>query len=268
MATNRALRLQSAAEVAADVVLNGHVERWVEGAIFPCEMAFFIATCIANDIECVIESGRQDGYSTEILGDWASRGGQKIVSIDLELEPERAALCRERLAKWPIELVKGSAYEEFGRHASAQAGRKLALLADGPKGWPAISMLAAATSESVRVVALHNLIVGCQERRYLQELGGGSDIFYETAIPAPGPRWRQLRERELSIATKAQAARSLEASSLGVLVLDEARRSKFRRVWRTEFGLHQPAVVRTLWASGMYAAATKLYGLSYRILAR
>ncbi|WP_375159445.1 hypothetical protein [Bradyrhizobium sp. RDT46] len=160
--------------------------------------------------------------------------------------------------KWPIELVKGSAYEEFGRHASAQAGRKLALLCDGPKGWPAISMLAAATSESVHVVALHNLIVGCQERRYLQELGGGSHIFYETAILAPDRAGKSCGNGNFRGPRRRGPRVFREETSLGVLVFDEACRSKFRGAWRPGFGiLHQPAVVRTLWASGMYAAATK-----------
>jgi len=259
--------LRIAAEDAADIVLNGgYVERWVEGAIFPCEMAFFIAVCTVAGVGRVIESGRQDGYSTEILGDWASRADREVASVDLEQDAARAAACRKRLERWPVELVKGSAYEQFGRLVGKDSDRRIAFLADGPKGWPAISMMAAGASDRVEVVALHNLVPGSEERSFFEQLGG-QQVFYEGAIVAPGPRWQELRAREVAFAGAA-AARSLEVSSLGVLRLDARNRPLFRGAWRAEFGMHQPAAVRALWNIGAYAAATKLYGLSSRLLGR
>ncbi|MBK5957174.1 hypothetical protein CCR97_02990 [Rhodoplanes elegans] len=259
--------IREAAETAAEILLNGgYVERWVEGAIFPSEMAFFIAVCSVAGVDRVIESGRQDGYSTEILGDWASHNGRQIASVDLEHDAARAAACRQRLAHLPIQLVKGSAYEEFGRLVRDRAGRRLALIADGPKGWPAISMMAAGVDDRVEVVALHNLIPGSAVRELFERLGG-PQTFYERALNDPGPRWQELRAREIAFAG-GTAARSLELSSLGVLRLDDTNRSLFTNAWRTEFGLHQPAMVRALWQLGAYSAATKLYGLSYRLLRR
>jgi hypothetical protein len=258
---------QAAAEMAAELVLDGYVDQWVEGAIFPCEMAFFLARCDTEEVSVVIESGRQDGYSTEILGDWAKRNSRTIVSIDLEQDSARASACRRRLAHLPIELIKGSAYEEFGRWSERLHGTRVGFLADGPKGWPAISMMAAGLSENVRVMALHNLNVGGGERRFFEELGG-EEVFYESALPEPGPRWRELRERELSVATRAGAARSLDISSLGVLVLDPKRSRRVRTARRREFGLHQPEIVKALWSARAYRATTKLYGLSYKLLGR
>ncbi|NEW96023.1 hypothetical protein DY467_04475 [Rhodopseudomonas sp. BR0G17] len=259
--------IREAAEAAAEILLNGgYVERWVEGAIFPCEMAFFIAVCSLAGVDRVIESGRQDGYSTEILGDWASQNGRQIASVDLEHDAARAAACRQRLAHLPIQLVRGSAYEEFGRLARDGVGRRLALIADGPKGWPAISMIAAATDDRVQVVALHNLNPGTGGRELFERLGG-KQSFYEAALKDPGPRWRELKAREIAFAG-GTAARSLETSSLGVLRIDDTNRSLLRNAWRSEFGLHQPVMVRALWQLGAYAAATKLYGLSYRLLRR
>jgi hypothetical protein len=192
----RAVALRDAAETSAELLLGGYAEQWIEGAIFPSEMAFFLASCAVENVSMVVESGRQDGYSTEILGDWASRRGGQVVSIDLEQDAARALACRRRLARWPIELIKGSAYEEFGRWAKRRSDRRVAFLADGPKGWPAISMMAAATSEQVQIVALHNLIVGGAEREFFEGLGGKA-AFYEDAIIKPGPLWMSLREREL-----------------------------------------------------------------------
>jgi hypothetical protein len=257
--------VRAAAEVAAELVLDGYVDRWVEGAIFPCEMAFFLACCMTEDVTAVVESGRQDGYSTEIVGDWAKRNGRRLVSIDLEQDPARAAACRQRLAHLPIELVKGSAYEEFGRWSDKLRGSRVAFLVDGPKGWPAISMMAAGLSDNVRLMAIHNLTVGSKERGFFEDLGG-AEVFYEGALHEPGPRWLELREREVSVATRAGAARSLDMSSLGVLVLDSERRRRVRGALRPEFGLHQPRVVKALWSVGAYRATTKLYGLSFRLL--
>ncbi|ABD06243.1 hypothetical protein RPB_1533 [Rhodopseudomonas palustris HaA2] len=259
--------LRDAAEVTAELVLNGYVEKWVEGAIFPSEMAFFLAKCMVEGVTTVVESGRQDGYSTEILGDWASRDGRRIISIDLEDDAARAAACRRRLSPWPIELIKGSAYEQFGRWTKRTPDGPVGFLADGPKGWPAISMMAAATTDRVRVVALHNLTIGSGERALFEQIGG-KQAFYEHAIVAPGPRWTELRNREMNFASAADAQRSLDVSSLGVLSLDADRRGMFRGLWRPEFGLHQPAAVRTLWNLGLAVASTKLYGLSFRLLGR
>jgi hypothetical protein len=263
----RAVALRDAAEMSADLLLGGYVDRWIEGAIFPSEMAFFLASCDVERVRVVVESGRQDGYSTEILGDWASRNGAQIISIDLEQDAARAAVCRQRLARWPIEVIKGSAYAEFGRWMRRRSDRRVAFLADGPKGWPAISMMSAAATEYLQIAALHNLNVGTGERNFFEEIGDRS-VFYEDAIIKPGPRWLALREQELRDTRATETARSLDVSSLGVLVLDADRRRKFRNAWRPEFGFHQPAIVRTLWNIGGLAASTKLYGLSYRLLGR
>jgi hypothetical protein len=259
--------LRDAAETAAELVLGGYVEKWVEGAILPSEMAFYLAVCAGQAVSRVIESGRQDGYSTEILGDWASRGDREVVSIDLEQDAARAAICRQRLSRLPLTLVKGSAYAEFGRWAGNATSRYVGFLADGPKGWPAISMMAAATSDQVKVVALHNLTPIFLERRFFEELGE-QRVFYESALPDPGPRWRELLAQERRIMEIVRPARASEASSLAVLVLDERNRERFCQAWRLEFGLHQPAIVRALWNAGAFGATGKLYGLSHRLLGR
>lgn len=259
--------IEAAAEVAAELMLDGYVDQWVEGAILPCEMAFFLARCITQDVSVVIESGRQDGYSTEILGRWAKRSGRRLVSIDLEQDSARAAACRQRLLHLPIELVKGSAYEEFGRWSDRLRGSRVGFLVDGPKGWPAISMMAAGLSDNVGLMAIHNLTVGSKERDFLEECGG-AEVFYEGALPEPGPRWRELREREISVQTRAGAAGSSDVSSLGVLVLNSERRRRVRGALRPEFGLHQPRIVKAFWSVGAYRATTKLYGLSFRLLGR
>jgi hypothetical protein len=263
----RSVAFRDAAEIAAELLLGGYVEKWVEGAIFPSEMAFFLASCTVQNVSVVVESGRQDGYSTEILGDWANRVAGQIVSIDLEQDAARAAACRRRLERWPVEVIKGSAYEEFGRWTKSGSDARVAFLADGPKGWPAISMMAAAVTDQVHIVALHNLIPDRPERALFERFGG-QGAFYESAVVDPGPRWKELRAKELEASRRLGAARSLDVSSLGIIILDAEKRRNFRNMWRPEFGLHQPIIVRSLWNLGGTGASTKLYGLSYRLLGR
>jgi hypothetical protein len=261
-------KLRDAADRCAAIVIDGgYVEHWKEGAIFPSEMAFFMAVCEVADIQCVVESGRQDGYSTEILGDWADRNGATVFSIDLEHDVERAKACRARLARFKsLRLVSGNAYAEFGR-VTKQLSQRTAFLVDGPKRSPAISMMSAAMSENVHVIASHNLIAGSEEYDFFFKFGG-SEIFFEQAISDPGPRWLELRERDIAHASKSQAARSVELSSIGVLVLNDEMRRAIRETHGVKYGLHQPAFVRALWSIGAYRFAPLLYGLSYRLFGR
>jgi hypothetical protein len=257
--------LASVEEAASLILERGFVERWVEGAIYPSEMAYFLAVCDVNGIEVVIESGRQDGYSTEIMGHWAQKRRLDVVSIDLEEEVERAEQCRARLQGLPLQLVKGNAYASVGRMARSMANRRTAILADGPKGWPALSMIAAAADENVNVIALHNLADWVPEYPWFRKLGGR---FHEDDIVNGGPSWQMLREREIEHAKRQHATRSLDASTLGVLALDPQSRKRLARAWHPAFGLHQPAFVRALWRLGAYGLTPKLYGLSYRLLGR
>ena len=256
--------MSEALESAARLVLEKHVDSWVEGAIFPCEMAYFIARCQISGVRTVIESGRQDGYSTKLLGLWAKSTGAEIVSIDLEHDEKRAAQCHQLLSGLPITLVKGNAYAEVGRFSRAAAAQPMALLADGPKGWPALSLIAAATRPNVRLIALHNLADGVPERPWFVARGGR---FYEDESFSPGPRWRELRAAEIAHAQKQLAVRSLERSSLGVLLVDDQARSRIRSV-DAHFGLHQPKLVSLLWDLGLFGLTPKLYGLSYRLLGK
>ena len=260
-------QLLEAAERAAQHVFENHLSTWLEGAIFPSEMAFFIASCEVFGITRVIESGRQDGYSTAILADWAERSGAEIISVDLELDAGRAAACRARLRGKPVTLIKGSAYSSFGKASFSDPEKPTAFLVDGPKGWPALSMMSAALTPGTRLVAIHNLAEGLPTRDLFLRLGGPS-VFYEDALIDPGPRWRTLRKFESELLTARGAVRDLEGSSLGVLALEGEALQKFSGLSGAQFGLHQPSIVRGFYRFGLFRATTKLYGLSYRLSGR
>jgi hypothetical protein len=258
--------LLEAAETAADLA-NPHVESWLEGAIFPSEMAFFLATCEVAGVTRVIESGRQDGYSTVLLGEWAAAGGREIISVGLELDAERAAKCRERVRGLPVTLVKGSAYNCIARAAKRDRAASTAFLVDGPNGWPAISMMSATIDDNVSVMALHNLAEGLPTRDMFLDIGG-PEVFYESALADGGPKWRALLAKERALSEKQGVARDLYCSSLGVLRLNGTSREKFALLGGWQYGFHQPRLVRTFYKAGWFLVAQKLYGLSYRLVGR
>jgi hypothetical protein len=254
--------IDDAVEAAASLMLDyGLVERWVEGAIYPCELAFFIGTCLTRQVRVVVESGRQDGYSTEILGRFAQRHDVDVVSVDMEIEPHRARECRGRLQGLPVELLVGDAYDLVGRKIDTLADTT-ALLVDGPKGWAALSMIAAALRPHVAVFALHNLI-GAQ-LDWVVSIGGRR---YEDCGIAGGPAWRELCRSEARH-VKSAVNRSNTPSTLGVVAVDEPQRLRIARSYRPEFGFHQPEIVRLLWRLGLYRLTPKLYHISHRILRR
>ncbi len=238
---------------------------WEEGAIFPCEMVYFLAACDAAGIREIVESGRQDGYSTRILGEYARRTGVRIVSIDFEDDPARAARCRAMLAPYPVEIRKANAYLGV-IEAVRQARGPTALIVDGPKGFLAQSMsLAALACGEIRILSFHNLIAGSAWRTSIENLSD-RPVFYEGEIdPLAVPAWLRLREHERRICDAKSARRSLEVSSLGILRVEDDARGRLSRRFAPRFGVAQPPVISTLWRLGwdrlayaFYVAAVKL----------
>lgn len=260
-------RLVEGAERWSRVALDaGWVEGWVEGAIFPRELVVFLAALDDLRIRLVVESGRQDGYSTAALGTWSTESGGRVVSVDLELDPERAEACRARLADYPaVEVLRGDAYELVG--AALDTDEPTALLVDGPKGFPALSMLlAAAQRPSVRLLAQHNLDPGLAETGLL-ERRTGRRLHYED-LGLSGNAWRELGELELAFCRDAGAARSLEHSTLAIVPLDDVQR---RRLWTTldpRLSILQPPLVAVLWRAGRHRAVRELARASFSLQRR
>jgi len=128
------------------------------GAIYPSEMAFFLYHCEEAGIDCIIESGRSDGYSTAVIGAYGEARAIRVVSIDVEADRNRAMECRKRLGRYTdLELIVGDTFYELPRILGSVRG-KIALLIDGPKYSPATYLSAAATAYGpVRIIAHHNV---------------------------------------------------------------------------------------------------------------
>lgn len=237
---------------------------WVEGAIFPCEMVYFLAACDAARIRTVVESGRQDGYSTRILGEYARRTGVRIVSIDFEDDADRAARCRAMLAPYPIDLRKGNAFLAVVAAVRDAAG-PAALIVDGPKGFLAQSMaLSALACGDVGLLAFHNLPERTDFRGHVESLAD-RPAFYEAEVdPLDVPAWRELRAHEREHCARKGARRDLDASSLGILRFDSERRRRASRSVAGHFGFVQPILISTLWRLGWDDLAYGLYVLAVK----
>lgn len=246
---------------------SGWPSDWIEGAIFPREMVYFLARCESEGITCILESGRQDGISTKILGQFAAVTGCKVISLDVEEEAERARAARSRLLAYPVLCVKGDAFIDTDRIVVANAPDRMALLFDGPKGFSAMAvMFAAARHDNVRLIAEHNIDSGTEARELFAKFAPGP-IVYEEESSAGLEHWGALARAERNAATARHAVRSVEESSLCVLTVNQVNRRMLYRSIGAPFGFFQPLVLSTLWARGQYAAAAQLFAWTFRISA-
>jgi len=238
-ASTKAAMKQHLEAASAFIVEQDLVREWNDGAIYPAEMAFFLAMCAHQGVETVVESGRQDGYSTLVLGRWAKVQNKRAVSIDLELDPPRAAQCHARMKGLPIELVVGNAFGAIGRVLRSVRAKPFAYLLDGPKGIPAMSMIAASRGRNLRVAGIHNILTTDAEYPLLIERGC---MFYEEL--EGGERWAKLHELESEFCRG--SSRTLEKSQLGVIPRPRLP------MLSPLYGVFQPFAVRAAWELGQY----------------
>ena len=213
--------------------------KWQTG-IYPGEMAAFLGLCECSKIRSIIESGRGDGYSTQILGEYSDRTGTKVVSIDLEADPDQSRACRERLERYRnLACLAGNAFAVLPRAAASLRG-PIALLLDGPKLEPAnrLSLVASYMFE-IAAVAHHNCPLEApwgQEFSHLfpdafhyEELGLMENIKWQEF-----KRWERIwvDHYEQFDEVHRVRGRSLESSSLAMAVIsgEKASLKRFHEV--------------------------------------
>jgi len=240
--------LKAAVDRWANVIMGlGGSSEWSVGAIYPREMAYFLANCEIAGIRTIIESGRADGYSTMVLGEFGRITSSKIYSIDLEMNPLVVEKCRERLSRWDIELVKGNAWVEIGRLLAETSG-KTALLIDGPKLWTAMAMLyAAAGWPHIDIIAAHNLGQHYSTGRFFRAVAGKATTYEEALKDFHTPAWDALQTQEEQRNSATNALRTGWLSTLNVLRIDENNRDRVSRQTSRRFRTYQPAALRWAW---------------------
>jgi hypothetical protein len=254
------------AQIALD---SGWCEQWQEGAIFPAEMVFFLAVCDGAGARRLVESGRQDGYSTMILAEYGKRRHVETISLDYESDPDQARSCRTRLGGYSgLQLVKGEAHCLFGKYLLSGKKMAHACLMDGPKGkWAIALLLAASGLKETKIIALHNLDADKRYTGMIRKRAKGPVFYEDLGYDAKGA-WTTLRAREREVLGAKGAIRSLDQSTLGVVSADDPGWRKMRRAFIPELFLYQPVLIRMLWRVGAWALAARLYVLSYLLSRR
>jgi len=120
------------------------------------EMAIIIETCLDLGIETFIESGRARAQSTYMLAKYLPH--VEIHSIEMRDDPD-AQFGRQRAAVWPnVRMHEGDAREVLPRLVQKAFPSKTAVLCDGPKGLPAIALIAGCfQSPHVKVGFIHDM---------------------------------------------------------------------------------------------------------------
>ncbi len=156
---------RSAAAAAADrfaPIAGGYEER----GILHSEMLAVCGVCEALDVDVIIESGRCRGQSTLVLARYFERSDCEIVSVELERD-ENADFAEARLASFAnVELLFGDSGRVLPELIERFAGRRIALLIDGPKGIEALNLVhkAFALSPDVAAAFVHDMRIDTPQR--------------------------------------------------------------------------------------------------------
>lgn len=229
----------------------GHGARWRPGAIYPEELAWLVWHFREMGCTTLIECGRQDGVSTEILAE--SLPKSRIVSIDLDADPARAAAAEQRLARHRnVELLTGNVHRVVPQLLQAHPDERIAVVQDAAKGWEGLgTLLAAALFDNVALVAQHNLHEGHQTRDLFLALAA-APCFLEQAPDAP-PEAMALRPRESN--------RPTDHTSLGVLRMEPEQRRAVLFSCATmarSYGPWNPCRIRAAWLRGELDAVERI----------
>lgn len=175
---------------------DGYEER----GILHSEMLAVCGLCKQLDVEVVIESGRARGQSTYTLARFFEGTPTHIVSLELTRDAD-AAFAEERLRPFShVELQFGDASVAIPSLLERFAGKRIAILLDGPKGQPAIDLARDAMSRSADVVAcfIHDMRRATPQRATLESSPGRTFFTDDTSyvarfgsldracMPAPG----------------------------------------------------------------------------------
>lgn len=143
-------------------IAGGYEER----GILHSEM---LAVCGVSDllnVDVVIESGRCRGQSTLVLSRYFEGRDVKIVSIEL-MKDENAPFAEARLAHFAnTQLLYGDVNDLLPGILAQHAGKRVALLLDGPKGQPALDIARAMFAQHPNLVCafVHDMRLDTPQR--------------------------------------------------------------------------------------------------------
>jgi hypothetical protein len=122
-------------------VINLENEQYLERGIFNSELFLTIGLIIDSKIEIVIDSGRANGFSTEILAKYLSPLGIKVISIEFEKDKSSEQLVN-RLSKYEnLDCIYGNSMSVIPTIIKKNKRKRIAVILDGPKGIPAVKLM-------------------------------------------------------------------------------------------------------------------------------
>lgn len=144
--------------------------------ILHSEMLAICAVCDQLDIEVIIDSGRARGQSTYTLAEYFRDTHIKIISIDWKgstyFNEEDDVFAKERLARFQnVDILYGNSSRVIPKLIGDLAGKRVAVLLDGPKGQEAVELLSVLTSKHSNIVVafLHDTMKGTLQRQSLED---------------------------------------------------------------------------------------------------
>lgn len=123
------------------LVLNIENEQYLERGIFNSEL--FLALCLIIESKCeiVIDSGRANGFSTEILAKYLSPLGVKVISIEFEKNKTSEQVV-SRLSRYKnLNCIYGNSIRVIPRIIKGNSDKRIAVMLDGPKGIQAVKLM-------------------------------------------------------------------------------------------------------------------------------
>jgi hypothetical protein len=141
-----------------------------ERGILHSEMLAVCALCDEIGIEVIIESGRCRGQSTLTLARYFEDQHVQLISIEL-VRDENALFAEERLAHYGnVQLLYGDSRKLMPRLVGELAGKRIAVLLDGPKGQIAIDLVKTLIqqSENIVVAFFHDMRKGVPQRSIME----------------------------------------------------------------------------------------------------
>jgi hypothetical protein len=226
--------------------------------MYPSEMIWLSEYVASHGVDVLIECGRQDGVSTRTLGELLGKD-TTILSIDFDEDRARLESVKESLRGLNIVCVSGDIHQRVPELLRQYAGRRIAVVQDGPKGWEGLSTLvAAAHSKDVVLIAQHNLHKGHRSRAYFQLLAS-NPAFLEydaTAVLA-----QRIRAREQTDDGFVRSNREVDHSSLGICSLKGNLRQAVLENAHELDGVMGPwsaLATERAWNAGRFSRVTKL----------
>jgi hypothetical protein len=200
---------------------NKTLTDWVDGAMLPSELMFLEKELLSSDCNLIIECGRQDAYSTVLLGEFAKLHSLNVLSIDFDDNLELLRKAEGKLKGLPVKCISGDIHAWVPKLIKENMNRRIAVIQDGPKGWEGLSTLLASTFfENVVLLAQHNLHLGHKSRDYFCSLPGGDNAFLESRKDEDLIEFRKI---ELEFFRNRKTLREVDITSLGIIKLTKDR---------------------------------------------